>query len=543
MTTKSTKTQKRKRNFLFFLTIALFLCNAGCMQMTEITGSVKNSWQNENLTKIPELNYSEPFNDEITSMLDIEGRWVSGVYSIKTGREAWIIDFKTIGDEFRITIDDRSFMYSKLFVSKVAELMDIDDESIKFTFSIRSVYIPKARTGGGFWSTFLGELGSTTRTSPITNIIAAGIESNIEAQAAKDIAKETKSYFEFKLKLRGNSLLEGTLKTVINESDAHGRHQEVENSMEKYTLFRVPDQYRGAKNQTLTAEEIKIIAEKKRKNEQFKKMFKETIKKKSKYNKGETLNDIGFLFLNGLGVKENVGTAITHFKSAVKKGNTKAMCNIAYYAILEAEENRTTYNSILNELWKKIFEKKFIKKQREAIEWYTKAVEAGEVHAVYMIGLMHLIGLGVEKDFAKAREYLENAEQSGSVVALYSLGEMYHYGWGVNTDYTKAFEYYSLAVDKGYSYALIGLGNLYLNGLGVEKNLDKALEYHYTAAQYGHYQAINAIAMCYYEGEGLPLNYIEAKKWFTLANFIKHNTLKGWSTLDISINDVLNAIK
>ena len=66
---------------------------------------------------------------------------------------------------------------------------------------------------------------------------------------------------------------------------------------------------------------------------------------------------------------------------------------------------------------------------------------------------MYALGLGVERNYAKAREWYEKAAANGEAKAQYSLGYMYEYGLGVEQDYAKARDWYQKAADNGHANA------------------------------------------------------------------------------------------
>ena len=58
-------------------------------------------------------------------------------------------------------------------------------------------------------------------------------------------------------------------------------------------------------------------------------------------------------------------------------------------------------------------------------------------------------GLGIEQDYAKAREWYEKAAANGNNAAQANLGVMYYLGNGVEKDYAKAIEWFGKAASNG----------------------------------------------------------------------------------------------
>lgn len=98
-------------------------------------------------------------------------------------------------------------------------------------------------------------------------------------------------------------------------------------------------------------------------------------------------------------------------------------------------------------------------------------------------------GLGIEKDYEKARFYYERAVAlCGSRESYLALARMYYFGRGVDPDYSKAFEYYDLVAKEtehnGVAYLM--LGQMYQQGQGVDKDIQKAKECYEKAWQKGY---------------------------------------------------------
>ncbi len=58
------------------------------------------------------------------------------------------------------------------------------------------------------------------------------------------------------------------------------------------------------------------------------------------------------------------------------------------------------------------------------------------------IGFMYYKGKGVEQDYKKAMEWYSKASQAGNFTAMGNIGFMYYNGQGVKQDYEKAMYWY-----------------------------------------------------------------------------------------------------
>lgn len=64
----------------------------------------------------------------------------------------------------------------------------------------------------------------------------------------------------------------------------------------------------------------------------------------------------------------------------------------------------------------------------QAREYFQRAVEANNVDGYYNLGILYLKGLGVDKDYARARNLLLDAANRGHPKARYYLAKMLHKG-------------------------------------------------------------------------------------------------------------------
>ena len=69
-----------------------------------------------------------------------------------------------------------------------------------------------------------------------------------------------------------------------------------------------------------------------------------------------------------------------------------------------------------------------------------------KLNSMCSLGYMYEHGIGVEQDFAKALEWYTKAANAGSVTAMNYLGSMYEHGNGVEADLTEAQKWYQKAI-------------------------------------------------------------------------------------------------
>lgn len=112
-----------------------------------------------------------------------------------------------------------------------------------------------------------------------------------------------------------------------------------------------------------------------------------------------------------------------------------------------------------------------------SVENLESLANQGNGEAQYELGLRYYKGIGVDVDYAKAKNYFESAVNNGIDGAAYYLGVIYYNGKGIQTNHLKAKDYFEKAEKANNVFSSYYLGKLYYWGDGVEQNLQKADEY------------------------------------------------------------------
>ena len=92
------------------------------------------------------------------------------------------------------------------------------------------------------------------------------------------------------------------------------------------------------------------------------------------------------------------------------------------------------------------------KDREEAIKWYRKAADLGNVNAQFLLGEAYYNGRGVTKDYKNAVEWFRKAAERGDDNSQYMLGRAYYFGSGVNKNYGEAFKWWHKAADHEAIY-------------------------------------------------------------------------------------------
>jgi TPR repeat protein len=106
------------------------------------------------------------------------------------------------------------------------------------------------------------------------------------------------------------------------------------------------------------------------------------------------------------------------------------------------------------------------KDTNQAVKYYLEAAEQGHVPAQSALGNIY----AESNRYPKAAIWYMKAAEGGSSQALYGLGRMYELGLGVGGDYRLALGYYLQAAKNGYAAAQLALSYMYQDGRGVPKD-------------------------------------------------------------------------
>lgn len=170
----------------------------------------------------------------------------------------------------------------------------------------------------------------------------------------------------------------------------------------------------------------------------------------------------------------------------------------------------------------------------EAINWFQKAANQGDIESYYYLGIISHC-LGKDKD---AIELLTQAAEKGYAGAQYVIATFYYDGIGVKKSFWKAVEWYELAADQGHAQAQYNLG--------IIRNLDKSTaegrNWFLKAAKQGHVLAQYHLGESFFHGYYFYNHgYIgkdneQAIKWLSIA--VEGNCSMAMTSLgDVYFND------
>lgn len=169
------------------------------------------------------------------------------------------------------------------------------------------------------------------------------------------------------------------------------------------------------------------------------------------------------------------------------------------------------------------------KDYQQAVYWYRKAADQGQINAQGNLGYLYVNGIGVTQDYSQAAYWYRKAADQGDMSAQASLGYLYFDGKGLTQDYSQAVYWFRKAADQGEPDAMFNLAFCYYRGNGVSQDYKQAAYWYEKAAEEGHMDAQARIAGMYSDGEGVSEDHVKAVKWYTLAaeqgHFLSQNRL------------------
>ena len=106
---------------------------------------------------------------------------------------------------------------------------------------------------------------------------------------------------------------------------------------------------------------------------------------------------------------------------------------------------------------------------QQAVEWYEKAANKGNMYAQTSLGILYYLGLGVPKNYTKTAEWYKKAAEQGDASAMYNLAGSYRLGREWNRMTRVGCKYNQKAANMDMPEAQAELAGMYYRGTGVEQ--------------------------------------------------------------------------
>lgn len=156
----------------------------------------------------------------------------------------------------------------------------------------------------------------------------------------------------------------------------------------------------------------------------------------------------------------------------------------------------------------------------------TRRIAAAILAGVLTFGLAHgpaLAGYKEGREAYEKRDYptawkeLDPLAKQGNADAMFLVGSMHHMGMGVPPSYKDAAEWYRKAADAGKLDAIFTMGVVYEGGIGVPRSPKDAFAWYKKAADRGFYIGQTKVAHMYATGRGIKKDPPAAYLWFAIA--------------------------
>jgi TPR repeat protein len=159
--------------------------------------------------------------------------------------------------------------------------------------------------------------------------------------------------------------------------------------------------------------------------------------------------DLGFIYANSAGVKEDLPAAVKYWQIGAEKGN--ADCQFSVGLVYQAGE-RIPGGVKADPV--------------EAVKWYQLAAEQNHTEAIQHLAMMNSMGMGIKQDNLEAIKWFRKGAELGNADCIWGLGHCYLDGRGVPQDSVQAYALYAASLDgfmnpeqkQAYSERCIELG-------------------------------------------------------------------------------------
>ena len=142
------------------------------------------------------------------------------------------------------------------------------------------------------------------------------------------------------------------------------------------------------------------------------------------------MNDIGFAYMHGLGLRKSMRWAIYWFEKSAKGGCPDAMGNLADIYLFSNDKYQNIERGLL---------------------YAFMGADLDNEMAMNELGLCYEDGIGMPIDYVNAFKWFSKAVENGAgACAEHNLARCYRRGRGTSVDKEKAKELEALAVEHGY---------------------------------------------------------------------------------------------
>lgn len=126
--------------------------------------------------------------------------------------------------------------------------------------------------------------------------------------------------------------------------------------------------------------------------------------------------------------------------------------------------------------------------QTEALRWFERAAQAGDLEALNMVGRCFEMGWGTARDAAQAAVCYRQAAEADHLWASFNLGMLCYEGEGAPVDHTEALHWFLRAGRRGHAKAMTMLGRYCEEAWAGRRRPAQAFHWYRRAAKAGDFQ-------------------------------------------------------
>ncbi|CAI2180671.1 3736_t:CDS:2 [Funneliformis geosporum] len=229
------------------------------------------------------------------------------------------------------------------------------------------------------------------------------------------------------------------------------------------------------------------------------------------------LYNLGVCYEFGKGIEKNEIKAFETYLTLSKKDyyiSGKFRLGICYYFGIGTEINKEKAFNICEDLAEKYDHAQALleKNLKIAFYWFQKAVEKGNVIALYNLGECYELGNGIKKDEFKAFSYIQKLVIQNFSDAKFILGYYYINGIGTDINKKKGLKLYNKASGKNVN-EVQSIFKLYENGQIID-DIDEVNYWYHKAANNNNKEALYKLGEFYEIGKGVDKNLVRAFEFY-----------------------------
>ena len=263
-------------------------------------------------------------------------------------------------------------------------------------------------------------------------------------------------------------------------------------------------------------------------------------------------NTLGCMYRDGASVERNLELAIYWFEEAVKRDNDEAKINLADMIVsgVKTDDRERALDLYMSAAQKgnrdaraklsRLLTKEKADVGKELIDDFKKLLLTENPQLYYEYGDLLMKTAWNNEDRTEALEWFQKSSDGGNINAMYQIAIMYRDGNGPKRDSIKHVEWLKKAAENGHAQSQLMLGNMYRDGVKVESDESEAFKWYRMAAENNNPDAIYQVAMMYRDGKGVDKNKDESNRWLRL--YSEHNLFRQINVLADSFSHAKNGV-